>query len=561
MSETQRGMSPQDEKVVLVVDLENQSINALKNEEGETVPFKKTRQSEFLNIDKSNMLENFFSNFAHQYGEPSKFKVLEVPAKMLDSAFKFLNEMFQVKPPENTLTFINNHEVDLQERKEQIGKQAKPGGKEQEYDEKKYRTVNEGMVDWGKIGKELGVKRETLIQKGFLEDLLHGRKTKGTVNVNIDLGYARLRGEARLQFVKNDLGQPILKGETVRSMPELSTYNSYKFSDKDKENLYRTGHIQKAATIMDRGEMTKAVIGLDPYTHQLQHVRVNDVNIPDKICEVELSPKEREMLADGKKIFVEGMISPRTGKEFDAFLQINPDTRNVQFDFGNQNIFERRSVGGVPLKEDQLLALEAGAAIKVEDMYSKKTEEYYDRFIKVNPTTGQPEFFKYNPDNPEEIIIPKYAGGVKLEEAEREAMVKGEAIWVSGLKTANGDLIDRYVKLNLDNGNIQYGKTLKDFEKSIDEMSEQKAKIPQELYGHKFTSKEYSALQNYQTVFINDFKGYDGNTFASYLKVSKDSGRMGFYDQNPDERQKTQRNSARNDQQQANRQRRGQGMA
>lgn len=562
MNESQSGMTPQDEKVVLVVDLENKSINALKNEEGEAVPFKETRQSEFLNVDKSNMLENFFSNFTKQYGEPTKFKILEVPAKMLDSAFKFLDKLFQVKPPENTLAFVNNYEVDIQERKAGIVQQTtKPGGKEQEYDEKNYRTVNESMVDWGKIEKELGIKRETLIQKGFLEDLLHGRKTKGTVNINIDLGYAKLRGEARLQFVKNDIGQPILRSETVRSMPELKTYNNYTFSEEDKKNLQRTGHMQKTASITDRGERVNAVIGLDPYTHQLQHVRVSDVKIPDKLCGVTLDRSEREALAAGKKIFVEGMVSPRTGKEFDAFLQINPDTRRVEFDFGNQNIFERRSVGGVQLGDNQLNALEAGAVIKVEDMFSKKTNEFYDRFIKVNPVTGQPDFYKFNPDNPGDIIIPKYLGGVQLDEETRNALAKGEPVWIAGLRSSNGDLIDRFAKLDLDSGNTKYGKDLKDFDKSLDEFSEQKAKIPQDMYGHKFTTKEYQDLQNFKAVFINDFTGYDGKTFGSWLKVSKDTGRMGFYDQNPDEKQKTQRSTVSNNASQVNRQGRGNGIA
>lgn len=561
MSETQKGVVPQEEKFVLVVDMENQSINALKNDKGETVPFKKTRQTEFLNVDKSNMLENFFSNFTKQYGDPAQFKVLEIPSKMLDSAFKFLDKMFQVKVPENTLTFVNNHEVNLHDRKAVIAQQVTSGRDDQRYGEKNYHTVNESMVDWKSIEDKLGIMRETLIKKGFMEDLLCGRKTKGTVTINVDLGFARLQGEARLFFAKNNLGQPILRGETVRSMPELKTYNDYTFSEDDKKNLQRTGHMQKAASIMDRGERVNAIIGLDPYTHQIKHVRVKDVTIPKVVCGVELTPKEQELLANGKKIFVEGMISPRTGKEFDAFLQISPDTKRVEYDFGNQNIFERRSVGGVELNDNQMLALEAGSAIKVEDMYSKKTQEYYDRFIKVNPVTGQPEFFKFNPDNPGEIIIPKYLGGVKLEEEDRTALANGEAVWITGMRSASGDLIDRYAKLNLENGNVQYGKTFKDFEKSLDEFIEQKPKIPQDMYGHKFTTKEYQDLQNFKAVFINDFTGYDGKTFGSWLKVSKDTGRMGFYEQNPDEKQKSQRSAVSNNASQVNRQGRGNGIA
>lgn len=553
-----------EEKVVLFVDLEGQKINALKDaDKNETVPFKKGRQSEFLRVNKDSILENFFTNFARQYENPKQFKVLSIPVKMLDTAFKMLDKMFKVNPPENLLTFAANHEI----KPEQMIRRdtdVKPEQKMENDQGKSYQYINEGMVNWKEIEEKLGISRDYLEKKGFLNDLLQGKKTNGTVTIKMDLGFAQFTGQARLQFRKNNMGEPRLDARGVKNMPTFEPYFGHIFSPEDKKNLQETKNMQRTTFLNGtNGEKVKAAIGLDPFTNEIIATRMEKVNIPQKMCGVELSSAEQEALANGKKVYVEGMISPRTGKEFDAHLQVNPDSGRIEMSFNNPNLFERKTLGGVELNAKQLEALQDGFAVKVEDMISKKGE-LYDRFVKINETNGQPEYFKYNPDSPaenREIIIPKYISGVKLDEDQREALTQGEAIWIAGMTKQNGDPMDKYIKLDLDNGDVRYANKIEHFEKSLDEFNEQKFQIPQGVWGHKFTTSEYSDLQNGKSVHIEGMVGYNGKTFDNWLKADMQTGHLKYYDKNPDEPRESHRNHISNDQSQKNEQSRGRGIA
>ena len=74
---------------------------------------------------------------------------------------------------------------------------------------------------------------------------------------------------------------------------------------------------------------------------------------------VKLTEQEQNDLREGKKIFVEGMIS-NGGKEFDAHIQINAERRGIEYIFENDKLFNRQSLGGVELTKQQIEDLNSG---------------------------------------------------------------------------------------------------------------------------------------------------------------------------------------------------------
>ena len=90
----------------------------------------------------------------------------------------------------------------------------------------------------------------------------------------------------------------------------------------------------------------------------------------------------------------------KSGNEFNAFLQVNAERRGVEYIFENDKLFNRQSLGGVKLTEQQIEDLNAGKAIFVEGM-QRKDGEVFSSYVKLDEATGRPSYTRYNPDSPE----------------------------------------------------------------------------------------------------------------------------------------------------------------
>ena len=163
------------------------------------------------------------------------------------------------------------------------------------------------------------------------------------------------------------------------------------------------------------GEYVPSFISIDKLTNEVVAMKAENVFIPREIKGVELTQQEQNDLREGKKIFIEGMIS-NGGKEFDAHIQVNAERRGIEYIFDNDKLFNRHSLGGVELTQKQIEDLNAGKAIFVEGM-ERKDGELFSSYVKLDEATGKPAYSRYNPDSPEgarEIYIPNEIGGVKI---------------------------------------------------------------------------------------------------------------------------------------------------
>jgi len=89
----------------------------------------------------------------------------------------------------------------------------------------------------------------------------------------------------------------------------------------------------------------------------------------------------------------------------------------------------------------------------------------------------------------------------------------------------------------METGNPQYSKTPDGFDQR------EEFKIPAEIWGVVLTAKQRGQLQDGKAVLVEGMTGYDGKKFSQYVKADFNSGKLNYYNGNPDrDRSATQRN-------------------
>ena len=566
--------------IVFILDKMELILQAVSeiNKDGrfKTVPADKEHQNSFLKIDRyANLFENFLKNFWSQLKDPTRFGILTVKEDTLDNpevrqavedmaagkqtkAVEEFLKKYEIAPRDKENQSINQKNQEEMAKKNETPQQAtQEGGQLQP----KYR-YNESMINWEEL-KNFGLSREYLQERGLLDQMLRGYKTNQVVPISMNFGSAVLRTDARLSFQQTAGGQIALGIHGIRQKPELDRpYFGHIFSEEDKKNLLETGNMGRVVELKGRnGEYIPSFVSIDKLTNEVVAMRAENAFIPREIKGVRLTEQEQNDLREGKKVFIEGMIS-NSGKEFDAHIQINAERRGVEFIFENDKLFNRQSLGGVELTKQQIEDLNMGKAIFVEGM-ERKDGEIFSSYVKLDEATGRPAYTRYNPDSPEgarEIYIPKEINGVKITAEEQQQLREGKTIFLNDMVNRKGEEFSSFIKADLETGRLSYSRTPDGFEQRAE------FKIPAKVWDVELTRKQRADLQDGKAVLVEGIKGYDGKTISQYVKANFNQGRLDFYNENPDrKRDASQRNVVANaqkqGQEQSNRKSKGAGIA
>ena len=537
-----------------------------------TVPADEKNENSFLKFDKnSSILENFIKNFWSQLKEPTHFRLLRMTyhdykvnkqairdlseGKQTDAVKEFLKR-YEIRPRENKKeqsvnqkekTAMADKETQPQEPLQQsevqqaAQQQQQPQAQQaaQESQGPRYR-YNENMVNWEELEK-VGISKASLEQQGLLDSMLKGYKTNKLVPLTIHLsGLLTAKLDARLSLIPQQDGQVGLAIHGIRKEPQLERpYFGFNFNEEDKKNLRETGNMGRVAELNLRGsEYTPCLISIDKSTNELVAVRQEHVYIPQEVSGVKLTAEEIRLLKEGQPVKVEGMTS-KAGKEFDATLQYSAERRGLEFIFPKNQIFNERSIGGVPLSPTQIKMLSEGHTILVEDMKFRNRNDTFSSFVTIDKVTGRPNYTRHNPETGE-IYIPKEICNVQLTAEDRETLRKGQPVYLENMIGRNGEEFSSFVKLDMNTGRTMYSRTPNGFNE------QQAPRIPAEVYGHVFTAQEKANLQDGKTLLVEGLKN-NGQTFSSYLKVNPYSGQLQYFQENPDIRRDTSRRAADGD--------------
>ena len=350
-------------------------------------------QAAFLKFkNKDGLLKNFMTNFLKQFNNPTHFGLYKVVADNVEQGV------------DNLRTMLQNREK--LESKQQL---AEIGVSFDDYLPQKKNTtaIDPEKVDW-KMLDNLGLSRERLEQGGELEKMLNWQKTN-LVTIAVPIGDTTIYSEARLAFRTDGEGNIGLAIHPLRKEPQLDfPYMGYKFSPEEKEQLLSTGNLGKTIEITPKnGKPFSAYVSIDPQTNEIVALRADCVNIPKEIKGVTLSDAQYKDLVEGKAVKVEGMTA-KSGKTFDATLQVNAERKGIEFIFDDrQGLKERQQYSqqqgaphklcGLELSEKQREALDSGRTLYLKNMVDRAGNKF-NAYVRMDKEQNRPRFYKWNPD-------------------------------------------------------------------------------------------------------------------------------------------------------------------
>jgi len=354
-------------------------------------------QAAFLKFNsKDGLLKNFMTNFLKQFNEPSRFGLYKMLADNVEQGV------------DNLRTLLQNREKP--ENKQQL---AEIGVSFEDYlpQKKNATAIDESKIDWIQLDN-LGLSRERLEQSGELERMLSWQKSN-LVTIAIPIGDTTIYTDARLAFRTNEQGDIGLAIHPLRKEPQLDfPYMGYKFSPEEKEQLLTTGNLGKTIEVTPKnGEPFSAYISIDLQTNEIIALRADRVNIPKEIKGVTLSDTQYKDLVEGKAVKVEGMTA-KSGKTFNATLQVNAERKGIEFIFDSNRGFKERQqqtqqqgaphkLCGLELSEKQREALDSGRTLYLKNMVDKQGQPF-NAYVRMDKEQNRPRFYKWNPDKKQE---------------------------------------------------------------------------------------------------------------------------------------------------------------
>ena len=363
----------------------------------QTTEAKDVHQAAFLKFNnKDGLLKNFMTNFLKQFNEPSRFGLYKVVANNVEQGVASLHTMLQNREkPENKQQL-----ADSQVRFDDFLPKQKNA-----------TAIDESKIDWKQLDN-LGLTRERLEQSGELAKMLNWQKSN-LVTIAIPMGDTTIYTDARLAFRTDGEGNIGLAVHPLRKEPQLDfPYMGHKFSPEEKEQLLATGNLGKTIEITPKnGEPFAVYVSIDPQTNELIALRADRVNIPREIKGITLSDAQYKSLVEGKAVKVEGMTA-KSGKSFDAILQVNAEKKGIEFIFENkQGLKERQQhtqqqgaphkLCGLELSDKQREALDSGRTLYLKNMVDKEGQPF-NAYVKMDKEQNRPRFYKWNPDKKQE---------------------------------------------------------------------------------------------------------------------------------------------------------------
>ena len=293
----------------------------------QTTEAQDVHQAAFLKFNnKDGLLKNFMTNFLKQFNEPTRFGLYKVVANNVEQGVASLQTMLQNREkPENKQLL-----ADCQVRFDDFLPKQKNA-----------TAIDESKIDWKQLDN-LGLSRERLEQSGELAKMLNWQKSN-LITIAVPIGDTTIYTDARLAFRTDGEGNIGLAVHPLRKEPQLDfPYMGHKFSSEEKEQLLVTGNLGKTIEITPKnGEPFAAYVSIDPQTNELIALRADRVAIPKEIKGVTLSDAQYKDLVEGKAVKVEGMTA-KSGKSFNATLQVNAEKKGIEFIFENKQGLKER---------------------------------------------------------------------------------------------------------------------------------------------------------------------------------------------------------------------------
>lgn len=347
-----------------------------------------------FNIHK-NPLEAFLSNFVRQCKNPSQFGFYKLDAENLETVGPVIQDA--LKDPEANKAMLDPSKVEPKT-------------------EKRYQKIEADKIDWNALKERWGIDRDELEKRGDLQEMMYNRKS-GLINIRLNVDGEMKTAAARLAFKTDENGNVKVVPSFVCEKPDLSQeFNGVKFTEQDKENLKKTGNLGRIADVVDKqtGEVIPSFISIDRLTNEIVSVPAKHIYVKDTIGQTKLTMAEINTLKSGQPV-KDKQITDKSGKQYTVTLQVNADSRRVEFvpdekkqrqsqNQGNGGELKQRQStwmtkdgkirpitkwNGVPMTEQQQADYVAGKTVVMSNMVDQKGNPC-TVYLTFNPESQRP---------------------------------------------------------------------------------------------------------------------------------------------------------------------------
>ncbi|MDV4043699.1 hypothetical protein CMT37_12830 [Elizabethkingia anophelis] len=284
---------------------------------------------QFLSVEhEDNSFTTFFSDFYHHLKNPEEFSFFKVKEYEAVQTGKDLQEYINHATPKDYKN-LSQYEINI----DHVEANKKNISSSKDKHKERY-LYNLQDIDWSMLGK-FGLSQQLLQNLGALEPMLKGYKTPMLVPVNIRMASFVIRTDARISLKTNVSGvlEPVIF--PIRKTPDFKEeFYGHHFSKEDRYNLQATGNMGRGVDLIHpvTHEVIPSLISMDRLTNELIFYKQENIQIPDAIKGIQLTPEQQETLKTGKVLFLENMQS-RRGTFFSAPLQFNAEKGYVEFLF------------------------------------------------------------------------------------------------------------------------------------------------------------------------------------------------------------------------------------
>jgi hypothetical protein len=312
-----------------------------------------------------------------------------------------------------------------------------------------------------------GIRREPDLDKPFFGHIFSEEDKKSlreTGNMGRVVELKNRSGEYVPSFISIDkLTNEVvaLKANSVFIPDEVK---NVRLTEQEKNDLKEGKAVYLEGMLSEKGKEFNAHVQINADRRGIEFIFENDKLFNRQmIGGVQLTDKQMEDLNAGKAIFVEDMkrkdsevfssfVKLDEGSGKPAYTRYNPDTPE-----GAREIYVPKEMGGVTLTAEDREQLRAGKPVFIENMVNRKGEEY-SAFVKLDLETGRPQYSK-TPDGfteRPEFKIPAEVWGVTLSATQRAGLQDGKAVLVEGMKGYDGKAFSSYLKVNQNQGKLDY---------------------------------------------------------------------------------------------------------
>ena len=188
------------------------------------------------------------------------------------------------------------------------------------------------QIPFDKLEK-VGIKADLIkqMEQKEMADFLNGFRSDKLYTVNARIGNEDYKIPAKIRLQSKDDGSVDVRIHPIQRLNIPDEYMGYKFSKEEKGALLNDRNLGKTVELTGRdGKKDNYYLAIDSKTNELIPLRTKMIQIPEKIKGVPLSSEQKEKLASGQKVVVDGMMG-KNEKKFSATLQVDAAGRNISF--------------------------------------------------------------------------------------------------------------------------------------------------------------------------------------------------------------------------------------